>query len=100
MRILELTALPNGAHRNQTLYGSMTVPEGWAKIPDGMALPNFPFGEVQAEKIDGILTVTTWTAGTIPKPEPEQSEPDPQEDTDALLVDHEYRITLLELGVI
>lgn len=30
-----------------------------------------------------------------PKPEP----PSVQDDTDAMLVDHEYRLTLLELGV-
>ena len=35
----------------------------------------------------------------IPEPEPVAEPPTPQEDADALLVDHEYRITLLELGV-
>lgn len=33
------------------------------------------------------------------EPEPVQPEPTPQEDMDAMLVDHEYRLTLLELGV-
>jgi len=28
-----------------------------------------------------------------------QAEPSPQEDADALLVDHEFRLTLLELGI-
>lgn len=32
-------------------------------------------------------------------PEPVETEPTPQDDTDAMLVDHEYRITLLELGL-
>lgn len=29
----------------------------------------------------------------------EAVEPTPQDDTDAMLVDHEYRLTLLELGI-
>ncbi len=32
-------------------------------------------------------------------PPPPEPLPTPQEDTDALMVDHEYRLTLLELGV-
>ena len=97
MRIIELTALPNGAHRNQTAPLS-APPQGWAKIPDGMELSNFPFGDVEAEEVNGILTVTAWTAKEIPEPEP--AEPTEQEDLDAMMIDHEYRITLLELGVI
>lgn len=40
-----------------------------------------------------------WEAWKAEQPEPVEPEPTPQEDTDAMLVDHEYRITLLELGV-
>lgn len=32
-------------------------------------------------------------------PNPAEAEPTAQDDTDAMLVDHEYRITLLELGL-
>lgn len=31
--------------------------------------------------------------------EEQKVEPDAQDDTDAMLVDHEYRMTLLELGI-
>lgn len=34
-----------------------------------------------------------------PEPEPVPQEPTPDEDRDAMLVDLEYRVTLLELGV-
>lgn len=34
--------------------------------------------------------------GSVPQ---EITAPDPQADTDALLVDHEYRLVMLELGV-
>jgi len=70
MRIIEIKALSNGGHRNQTSNFTV-IPEGYAVIPENMETPNFPFGEVTAKKIDGIMTVTKWVAGTIPAPEPE-----------------------------
>ena len=66
MRIVEILALENGAHRNQTVIGEITPPDGWAVIPDDMVCENFPFGEVAAEEIDGVMTVTSWTPGIIP----------------------------------
>lgn len=70
MTIIEISALENGAHRNQT--GNMfTIPGGWAVIPDGMEIENFPFGNVTVEEINGVMTVTSWTPGEIPEPEPE-----------------------------
>lgn len=94
MRYIDLGTLSNGAHNNQS---GGACPEGWAVIPAEMALPNFPFGTVTAEVIDGVLTVTSWTAGEMPPtPDPE---PSAEDDIEMLLVDHEYRITLLELGV-
>lgn len=41
----------------------------------------------------------TWEEKPASPPVPQQAEPTPQEDTEALLVDHEYRLTLLELGL-
>lgn len=74
MRIIEVTALSNGAHRNQTYH--KIIPDGWAVDRNNLCVENFPFGEVVAEEIDGVMTVTKWTAGTIPEPEPEpESEP-------------------------
>ena len=74
MQIIEIIALDNGAHNNQTYHG--VIPEGWAVIPDDMELPNFPFGEVEAEEIDWVMTVTSWTPGEMPEPEPE---PEPED---------------------
>ena len=100
MRMIEIKALSNGAHRNQTPSTLTTLPEGWAVVPDSIHTPNFPFGEVTAEEVNGVMTVTNWTPGTIPEPEPEPiPEPTAQDDTDAMMVDHEYRLTLMELGV-
>ena len=74
MTIIEISALDNGAHRNQS--GNMqAVPDGWAVIPESMETKNFPFGNVTAEEIDGIMTVTSWVPGTIPDPDPGQEPP-------------------------
>lgn len=75
MTIIEITALDNGAHRNQTTSGSVTPPEGWAIIPEGMDTPNFPFGTVTVDDSTPPV-VTSWTAREIPAPEPEP-EPEP-----------------------
>mgnify|MGYP001062390784 CR=1 FL=1 len=62
MRIVEIAALENGAHRNQT--GAFSeIPEGWAVIPEDMALPDtFPFVSLAAE--NGIIT--HMSAGAVP----------------------------------
>ena len=87
MRIVEIAALENGAHRNQTmdaplaiLDGCSIVPNGWALIPDDMETENFPSGTLEAEEIDGAMTVTSWTPGTIPEPEPAPVLPPSNED--------------------
>lgn len=99
MHIIEINALDNGAHRNQN--GCVSVlPDGWAVIPDGMTLENFPFGEVKAEEINGVMTVTKWTAVEMPEPEPEPTpEPTTEEVLLELAADHEARICMMELGV-
>lgn len=79
MKIVEIKALENGAHRNQTIYGVIPVPDGWAVIPDDMVCENFPFGEVEVEDVNGVITVTKWTAGNIPAP----PEPTPAEKREA-----------------
>lgn len=87
MKIIEITALDNGAHRNQS--GTFTtVPTGWAVIPDDMVCENFPFGTVTCEVIDGVPTVITWVPGEIPEPEPEpevENEPSVNDVLNALL---------------
>ena len=68
MRIIEIKALDNGGHDN--LSGSFsTVPSGWAVIPNDMAIPNFPFGEVTVDETQTPPVVTGWTPLPIPEPE-------------------------------
>lgn len=80
MKIIEIQALENGSHRNQT--GEFKrLPEGWAAIPDDMETPNFPFGEIKVEEIDGVMTVVKWVAGTVPEVE----EPEPLSKVEQLI---------------
>lgn len=85
MRIIEIMPLFNGAHRNQTVSGAVTVPDGWAVIPEGMEIPKtFPFVDLVA---DGNKVVN-MTAGVVPEPEPEP-EPEPTE-TEQLRADVDF----------
>ena len=100
MKIIEVNKLSNGAHRNQA--GELQiVPEGWAVVPETLKTENFPFGDIEAEEIDEVMTVTKWIPLEIPeKEEPEKVFiPTIQDDIDKMLIDQEYRLTLLELGV-
>lgn len=84
MRIVEIQALSNGAHRNQETT-STRVPDGWAVIPEGMAIPEtYPFVDLVA---DGDKVVS-MTAGAVPEPEP-QPEPEPTE-TEQLRADVDF----------
>lgn len=104
MRIIEIAALDNGAHRNHSYHGA--IPPDWGETAfireDVSALKNFPFGSFDVEHIDGVpyMKEGSWVAGVMPDPEPE-ADPEPTEadDTAAMLVDHEYRLTMLELGI-
>lgn len=93
MKIIEIAELENGAHRNQTGDIS-TAPNGWAVVPEEMTLENFPFGDVTAEEVDGVMTVTGWTPGTIPEPDPE---PDTPTELEQLRADVDY--IAMETGV-
>lgn len=73
MIIIEIKALKNGAHRNQTVMRAVLPTDGWAVIPEDMEIPEtFPFVNIDAA--DGV--VTAMTAGTVPVPEP-KPEPEP-----------------------
>lgn len=84
MRIVEIQALDNGAHRNQTGNFS-AIPDGWVEIPADVAIPEtFPFVDIQVEG----QRVVSMTAGVVPDPEP-QPEPEPTE-TEQLRADVDF----------
>lgn len=71
MNIIEINALDNGAHRNQS-GGVSVVPDGWAVIPADMTIPNtFPFVNITVKY--GV--VNSMTAGTVPEVEIVEEEP-------------------------
>lgn len=73
MQIIEIEALENGAHSNQTSDAIKAPPPGWAEIPAGMKIPEtFPFVDIEAKG----NVVVKMTAGTVPEPEPEPT-PEP-----------------------
>ena len=81
MQIIEINAIPNGAHNNQMIKGvdplSFPVPGGWAIVPDDLEIPDtFPFVDIEVSELGGVMTVTSMVAGIVPelppdpKPEP------------------------------
>ena len=102
MRIIKIEKTSKDAHLWQSADVELKIPNGWAVIPDDMETPNLPYGDIVVEEIEGVPTVTSWTPREMPEvvPTPDvEAEPTAQDDTDTMLVDHEYRLTLLELGV-
>lgn len=93
MVIIEIKALENGAHRNQSGEFA-TIPDGWAVVR--CSTPNFPFGTPAVAKINGVMTVTAWKAGTLLETETVETEQTESEVLAATLADHEYRLTQLE----
>lgn len=84
MKLIEIQALSNGAHRNQTGNFS-TIPDGWAIIPGNITIPaTFPFVDLTVEG----NKVVTMTAGVVPDPDPEP-EPEPTE-TEQLRADIDF----------
>ena len=86
MKLIKIEKYENGAHDNITADYLTSVPDGWAVIPDKMECKNFPFGDIETEVINGVRAVTSWTAGTIPEPDPKPiPEPTANELVDILL---------------
>ena len=118
MWIVCLTSNPNGSHNDHRANHITAVPDGWAMIPDALTVPDtFPFVDIEAaeltytedvcdesenvikEEAYTMMTVISMTEGKLPEANENETEPTETEDTAAMLVDHEYRLTLLELGL-
>lgn len=93
MKIIEIQALDNGAHRNQTTT-STTIPTGWAEIPADVAIPEtFPFVDLAVEG----QRVVSMTAGVVPAPDPEP-EPEPTE-TEQLRADVDFLSAMMGVSL-
>ena len=100
MLIIQIEALESGQHPIQSQSGRKTcwLP-GYIEVPGHLerkvwACLGWCDLTIEGGKLTGI------TPGAIPEPEPApEPEPTAQEDNDVMLIDHEYRLTLVELGV-
>lgn len=91
-------------------YGNPITP-GWSgalALPDELLSAYIDsMGFVTLTVKDGVVTSVKRNeeayqayVDSLPEPEPEpEPQPTPQDTTDALLIDHELRITMLELGL-
>lgn len=98
MTIVKIEQNSNGSHNNQTTSMPLPeIPEGWAVIPEDMDIPStFPFINIEVEG----QVVTAISPGVVPEPEPmPDPEPTAEEDLMNMAVDHELRLTMLELGI-
>lgn len=93
----------NGSHGNpaSTYYsGAVGLPD--ELLDDYIATMGFARLTVEGETVVSLErddeAYEAYLSGH-PEPEPVEPEPTPDEDRDAMLVDLEYRVTLLELGV-
>lgn len=95
MQIIEIKALDNGAHRNQT-GNFKTVPEGYAIIPDDMVIPStFPFVDIEVEEETRYKEVKTLQDVTKTRDVPsydEQGEPVTDADGNVVTTTEEYTV--------
>lgn len=72
MHIICLTPLAEGVYNDHKADHITVPPAGWAMIPEEFPLPaTFPrLGSIEAAEIDGVMTVTAMTEGTLPEPAP------------------------------
>lgn len=83
MKLIRIEENELGGHDNQFIDANIEVPEGWAVIPDDMAIPEtFPFVRITVR--NGV--VKSMVAGTVPPPDPEPApEPTAEDILNALL---------------
>ena len=97
MHIIKIEPFENGSHDNCNGFIG-DLPVGWAMIPGGMEMENFPFGTVEAAEIDGVMTMTGWTPGEMPEPEPEP-EPEPSTEERIAALEEELAAAKILLGL-
>ena len=97
MHIICLTPLAEGVYNDHCADRITAPPEGWAYIPEDFPLPaTFPrLGSIEAETVDGVMTVVTMSEGTLPEPEPET---EPAKTSEERIAELEEALELLLSG--
>ena len=110
MKIIPAAPNPSGAYPPIQDGSYSAVPEGMAHWPDSLDTADFyghnGFVVLTVEQVDGVPTVISyapnvevwedWLASLPPEPEPELTT---EELLLGLAADHEYRISLQEMGL-
>ena len=106
MNIIRKEANQSGVHPAQQSWDSNTPPNGYAIIPDTVdmadfyAYNGFVVLTIEGDTVTGYTpNVEAWENWKNGIPDPTEEEPSEEEDTSAMLIDHEYRLNLLELGL-
>lgn len=118
MYIIQLEPFESGARSPLQTWNKPTAPDGYAFCPDAfydVFYSTSPAGfvniTVEPVEIAEDVTVPVVTAmvvnqealdaylASLPADEPTEEEPSEADDTASMLIDHEYRLTLLELGL-
>lgn len=107
MKIIKITPNENGSRPALQDWRRNTAPNGYAWCPDefeSVFYGTSPAGFVNVEIENGVVVAMTVNEEALAEylaslPEPTAPEPTAQDDIDAMLVDHELRLTMLELGV-
>ena len=109
MKLIPIKPNPSGAYPPIQEVSFEAPPDGTAVWPDDLPTDIFVgqsgFVRLTVEDVDGVPTVTgcepdeeartAWEAAREIAPAVHTE----QDDTAAMLIDHEYRLTLLELGL-
>ncbi len=108
MKLIWKEPNPNGAYPPIQEAELSAVPAGMAIVPvgldDAIFYENNGFvtlaldGDVVTAMAANAEARAAWLA-SLPAAETAEPAPTEEEDRDAMLIDHEYRLTLLELGV-
>lgn len=106
MRIIKSAPNESGAYPAIRTWAWDAIPDGWLHVSDDCndGAMQTHAGFVTLTVVNNVVAAITgddaaYHAWKDSLPEPAPTDPDPDADRDALLVDHEYRLTLLELGV-
>lgn len=69
-------------------------------IPDYVATKGFAYLTIEDEAVTSVtINQEAYDAYEESLPDPTPPEPTEEDDVNSMLVDHEYRLTLLELGI-
>lgn len=105
--IIQKQPNPSGAYPAPQTWNSNVPPSGYAIIPDSVDMTTFyEYNGFVTLTIEGDTVtaytpnVEAWEEWKASLPAPEEPVPTFEEDATAMLVDHEYRLALLEVGLV